>query len=451
MGVRKTRLGLKLGGRTAKKRAVVGASRKGRKLRRKDWRGVVESVRGLLGGMKENEGTYTKEKRADLKATRASAKAARIQEARERSGRDCGASPILPGRAGTEEPFESGELTPVVVENEGTKMNDDIKKLMATINEKLDKLDKLPTGEQFSSFNAKIEQNAAMAESNAKRIADQERNIEKISTSISRIEQEMIESRRSLSGKIRTEIGNNTTQTSGHEEDIEFTRARRSFRMWPVRDDGKGLEEAIKAFIIGALDVDDYDAKIGGIVSCRSVGGREEGVVYDEVVAEFRNPQIRDYIAARGPKMASYVDSDRKPTCGIRMEVPAHLLPNFKLLKRYGFCLRRREGNLKSHVKFDDYKKNLFMQVRFSGEGEEWLNIYPDEAHEAMRKMDTKKSVRLRSLNSPPPSETRTKQPRSASESEYPERRWQPDPRGGGVEVMETERTSWKPPQRNTR
>ena len=175
------------------------------------------------------------------------------------------------------------------------------------------------------------------------------------------------------------------------------------------------------------------------------------GIIYDEVKVEFPNRTIRDFVASRGPKLADYTDRNRKPTCGIRMEVPESLMPTFKLLKRYEFHLRKSEETpVKCHIKFDDYKRSIFMQVRFKSEGEEWMSVSPEEAYEAMKKVETKRNVRLRSLNSPPNNRA-NKQSRGLSESKLGSGR----PGGADENVMEIVEVEdapvWKPAPRKTK
>ena len=97
---------------------------------------------------------------------------------------------------------------------------------------------------------------------------------------------------------------------------------------------------------------------------------------------------MRDFVASRGPKLAPYFDTNRKPTCGIKMSVPGALLPIFKLLQNYSFELKNRKGSgIKRHIKFDDYRRTLFLQIK-EPEDKKWTVISADEASEAMGRLN---------------------------------------------------------------
>ena len=93
------------------------------------------------------------------------------------------------------------------------------------------------------------------------------------------------------------------------------------------------------------------------------------------------------------------------------MEVPRSLMPSFNMLKRYGFHLRKNEGKNKSNIRFDDYKRSLFLQVKFDEDRSgEWFTYYPDEVHDLLRKADQKRNSRVREMRgdfSPPVSPLR--------------------------------------------
>ena len=83
------------------------------------------------------------------------------------------------------------------------------------------------------------------------------------------------------------------------------------------------------------------------------------------------------------------------------MEIATQLLPAFQLLQGYGFHLRKSEGSVKKHVRYDDFKKCLFLQYKVGNkQGSERMNIYAEEAHELLRDND-RRSVRTRSWGSP--------------------------------------------------
>ena len=70
-------------------------------------------------------------------------------------------------------------------------------------------------------------------------------------------------------------------------------------------------------------------------------------------------------ILLKAVNLASFVDSANLPTTGLRLEIPAELGNNFKLLALLGthFWTRHDEGT-KRYVKFDDYDASLFINIK---------------------------------------------------------------------------------------
>lgn len=375
--------------------------------------------------------------RSKVKAQRAAARGAEIRRRREINN---GASPEL--------------ADPVIIskENEPTppaeEMSEDFKKFVEAVNTKLDNLGKLPTAEQFEAFGCKIEKNTEEIASNAKKISDQDSRISRLTQSVEKLERENIDMRRGLDGKIKTVVeARSGTQDATRDE---YNIARKSLRFWPI--DGKSEAEMLSAarkFIESALQVRNYEEKVGRIIAIKRIPDREKSLIYSEVSVEFGNIKARDFLASRGTFLADFIDDQRKPTCGIRMEIPDSLMPTFRILKRYSFHLRKSNGRTKDHIKYDDFKRSLFMQVKLPDDEGEWLQVYPDEAHEILRQNDNKRNARLRSIGSPPENVQRRKVRRLSSSAATPVVIMETDEAPvGGRNGAEKEPAAWRPPAR---
>ena len=83
----------------------------------------------------------------------------------------------------------------------------------------------------------------------------------------------------------------------------------------------------------------------------------------------FVDNAVRDMVMGSAAKLAAYIDDSGKPTAGMRIEVPAHLQRDFRVLFKYGQGLRTRHGvGTRRHVKFDDVDMNLYLNVRLPGD-----------------------------------------------------------------------------------
>ena len=203
--------------------------------------------------------------------------------------------------------------------------------------------------------------------------------------------------------KIKAALGGRTGETEAKmNNECEYKTARKSVRIWPIK--GNNEEEITKAtreFIEKALLVRNYEGEVGEIrVKRIRERAERDTTVYGEVLVTFQDDRTRDFVASRGAKLAGFVDERRKPTCGIRMEIPEFLNHLFKIMKRYTYLLKKENPSVKSYIKFDDYKQSLYVQVKIR-EGMEWVNIYPEEVHEYIRKHENLRTQNTRQLLSP--------------------------------------------------
>ena len=384
-------------------------------------------------------------KGSTVRSTRTKGRSERIRRLRERCLTNSGASPdCLALESGDDESGEERGTEPI--RTDGQDMSEDFKKFVESVSAKLDNL---PTADQFNAFGYKIDKNTESIKANTDRIIEQDRKIAGLSASLERVEREQVDARRGLDGRVRTIIEDGPAASAagaggGRGSDEEaYDKARRSICFWPVDgNEDEQLRAAAADFIKNALMVDERETCVEDILSVRRAPDKSRSLVHKEIVVELRDQKTRDFIASRGNRLAPYVDSENKPTCGMRMSIPTFLEPAFRLLKRYGFHLKDVRGSgVKSNVRFDDFKRSVFLQVRFPGE-RDFMNVYPEEAHAELRAFDAKKNARTRSLTSPGSGSSPKRKRRTVSDAE------------GGMdldkeeEVFIVQKSTWRPAER---
>ena len=188
----------------------------------------------------------------------------------------------------------------------------------------------------------------------------------------------------------------------GNSREDEYYRARRSIRIWPVPTEGLKVDELAREFIWENLRVPPSNMGTDEIEDVRRVayrrGNPREGPsrasVHDEVVVRFASTATRDYVMGHVTNLAGFIDDQGKPTAGVRLEVPFHLKGIFQDLQQYGRILRRQHGSgFKRHVRFDDSKLSLYMDIRLPGT-QEWLYVDHGMAAEN-RGPDTRKNTSI--------------------------------------------------------
>ena len=128
-----------------------------------------------------------------------------------------------------------------------------------------------------------------------------------------------------------------------------------------------------------------------------------------EVLVTFYDKKKRDLVMTHSPSLANMVDREGKPTAGIRLEIPSELNDTFRLLSRFGARLRARHGaGTKRHVKFDDFSRSLFANIKLPGDLN-WTKVTPAMAREdldaSMREEGMLMQKRLASKLMPGPRE----------------------------------------------
>ena len=159
-----------------------------------------------------------------------------------------------------------------------------------------------------------------------------------------------------------------------------YLRARRSLRLWPVSREGD-LRERTVEFLINELLLDqqhavDLDFEVRRVGNSRS---REASAlaIKDEVLVIFSSVRTRDDVR-------SFAKNLERRGRGLRLEVPDHLWPSFRVLQKVAYELKQKNPDLKRNILFDDDKSDLKMDVLI---GNDWKTIVPEGARQSLAKM----------------------------------------------------------------
>lgn len=171
--------------------------------------------------------------------------------------------------------------------------------------------------------------------------------------------------------------------TTSTKQDDEYNVARRSLRLWPVSREGSLLDRTVE-FLVAELLVDEQYASDLRLEVRRAPGiqrGREReqtapaARIKDEVVVVFSSIRERDDIRAHAKNL-------EKKGRGVRLEVPDHLWPSFRVLQDLAFELKQKNPKLRRNVLFDDANRDLKMD--FSNDATTWKTVLPDEARRSL-------------------------------------------------------------------
>ena len=201
-----------------------------------------------------------------------------------------------------------------------------------------------------------------------------------------------------------------------------YWSARRSLRVWPVPgNNDDDIRVNTGDFIHDKLKVHEDALQKSDVVSVRRVlrGARQSDrrhrrqahpqQVWEEVLVVFQSVEIRDMVWSHSFNLAGFVDSEGKPTAGVRLEIPDALRNVFRDLQWYGHHLRSLHGpGLKRQVKFNDNLRTLYMDVKLPSD-DSWLFVDHQMAKENRKQPKERTTAfsreRLTSSQSSVPSE----------------------------------------------
>ena len=169
-----------------------------------------------------------------------------------------------------------------------------------------------------------------------------------------------------------------STNTSSSKEQA-YDKARRSIRIWPVSREGNLRDRAVE-FLVNELLVDqnhaaDLTFEVKRVGAPRARDGAQG--VKDEILVTFDSIRTRDEIRSHAKNL------ERRGR-GLRLEIPDHLWPSFRVLQNIGYKLKQKNGSLKRNILFDDDRSDLKMDIYVNSA---WKTLYPEPAKASLKKM----------------------------------------------------------------
>lgn len=262
-----------------------------------------------------------------------------------------------------------------------------------------DQLKKVATREDIDSIGERISANAEEIAQLRGIVKQIEKDVERSNTTnraqIMRDVTRIVDDRISEQCSALNQTGSTNGNGYSHKEE-SYLRARRSIRIWPIEgDDDSSMKRNLEQFLTGALQMDPREVEGLGIEEITRTRLRHNAKIHLEVLVRFSSYEARDSVSMRGGCLAEYVDNDRRPLAGLRMDVPNFLNGTFKLLTSYGYKLRRMHGEgTKRYVKFDEANLSLYLDAKLP-DSDEWFQISPAQARELEEQRDQLQMRRL--------------------------------------------------------
>ena len=175
-----------------------------------------------------------------------------------------------------------------------------------------------------------------------------------------------------------------SSPTMSPGDDLDYLRARRSVRLWHIPGSTRPeIWRSAWSFIQVKLSLTTIgEDRIESISRPEIPSGR---AVVDEATVTFKEIGVRYSAVGASSKLSQFVDTNGRPTAGIRMEVPRKLRTAFTSLFRFGQQLRGRHGEgTRKHVKFNDATKSLYLKIKLPGD-EEWSRVSLELARRGIR------------------------------------------------------------------
>ena len=188
----------------------------------------------------------------------------------------------------------------------------------------------------------------------------------------------------------RRDNGESGGQNSTRED--AYWLARRSLRLWPVSREGD-LEERTVEFLVNELRLDQQHAtslnievKRSGARASRGKENQRNGDVKDEVLVRFENTRERDDVR-------SYAKNLERKGRGMRLEIPDHLWPSFRVLQELGYELKQKNQSLRRNILFDD--RNMDLKMDISTDSKTWKTVFPGGARSTLEKCRPRRARKL--------------------------------------------------------
>lgn len=167
---------------------------------------------------------------------------------------------------------------------------------------------------------------------------------------------------------------------SGHslrteKQEEAYDHHRKTLRMWPIKGQGSELVKATKSFFQQKLKIIGTAYEQIGKIDIRRAKDSSDKFP-DEIVVVFTSKEVRDTVKAAGKNLAG------EKECGMRLNVPAFLLEDYRLLASVGYTIKTSQADVRRAIKFDDASRGLVLDIRIDNE---WRRVTPQEAKEAAK------------------------------------------------------------------
>ena len=196
---------------------------------------------------------------------------------------------------------------------------------------------------------------------------------ERVSSMERRLEQApgpsgILEDTAGLSGHSRSRIESPVTKLA------RYWKSRKSLRMWPIKGEGDQMRLELQKFMGSKLGLgEDVLVDVADCSIRRVPTGKKKGGIEHEVVVEFPTVDLRDVVRAAAYNLANHPDS------GIRLEIPHHLMANFKALSSASYQLKQKFPQCKRNMKYDDESTDLVLDFK-TGQDQPWRKLRPAQA-----------------------------------------------------------------------
>ena len=223
-----------------------------------------------------------------------------------------------------------------------------------------------------------------------------ETRLERNEASIAALEERVERGEKAIQEKITSEITRicKTTTTATKpatpdKRDAAYRFCRRSLKLWPVEGDGEGLEDAVRHFLKNKLGMTDGRIRALGSIEASVLPGRMARE-RKEVLATFETREDRDGVKGNGINLAG------KHDVGMLLHVLGYLMDNLVALNGLGYAIKQKHQGVKRSVKFDDIRRNLYLDICIAGQ---WRRVTPEEAKQALKEVPAASSASSASIS----------------------------------------------------
>ena len=189
----------------------------------------------------------------------------------------------------------------------------------------------------------------------------------------------------------------NQEQDTARKE--KYDKARKSLRIWPIDGEtNQQISDNFRSFLTEALYIEEAEIDALEITWIERTRVSPRSSVYNEICVTFGDASTRDHIASKGQLLSHYIDEQKKPMAGFRMDVPDFLAADYKILYDYGWRMRRAHGSdVRRYIKYDEPNYSLVLELRIPG-NDVWLKIPPRLAIELRQRSESEDVDQARAL-----------------------------------------------------